>query len=128
MRGSERDQNSATIDHKMPLWMGGEPYGENVCAACWQCNQWKGPLDEQTFLVVRHDRSLRKRAVIAAQIAAESQAIAMRYVPLDRAERNRLFAESRKRLWQRVYDRIDELRGDLTIHEWFSSVAVEDRV
>lgn len=67
----------ATLDHKTPLSLGGEPFGENVVAACCLCNAQKSVLDAATFLAVRDDHTLRKVLIREAQerIAAQPQAL-----------------------------------------------------
>jgi HNH endonuclease len=126
MRGGKRTSQTATIDHKTPLWMGGEPYGDNVCVACWECNHLKGPLDEETFRAVRHNARLRKEALIAAQIAAQACAESRKpNTHEEKIERAASIAQSRERLWARVRTRFDELRGDMSLREWFAARALE---
>ncbi len=40
----------ATIDHRVPLSRGGRHDPDNLVAACYRCNQWKGDEEEETFL------------------------------------------------------------------------------
>lgn len=65
----------ATLDHKTPLSLGGEPFGDNVVAACTLCNAQKGMLDAPTFLAVINDHAKRKQLIREAQeqIAATPQ-------------------------------------------------------
>lgn len=75
VHGDENYHRKATLDHKTPLALGGEPFGDNVVAACRLCNAQKGMLDATTFLAVRDDHGRRKELIKAAQeaIAARSQ-------------------------------------------------------
>ena len=105
-----------TVDHRTPLSMDGEPYGDNVVVACWECNHRKGPLDEATFRALGNDFQARKAAVRAAHNAAE------RRLPrkiFDAGE----WVASKQRLWNRINDRIDVMRGDLSIRAWFAGLS-----
>lgn len=70
-----RYHRKATLDHKTPLALGGEPFGDNVVAACTMCNAQKSVLDAATFLAVRDDHARRKALIREAQarLAAEPQ-------------------------------------------------------
>lgn len=60
-----------TIDHKTPRWAGGSKARENLAAACFECNQLKGPMDAATFINTRANRQAfsreRRRACVEAQ-------------------------------------------------------------
>ncbi len=60
-------QRKATLDHKTPLAFGGEPFGDNVVAACRVCNHAKGHLDAESFIAVRNDHERRKELLREAQ-------------------------------------------------------------
>ena len=64
----------ATLDEKIPLWMGGPVNAENCVAACNRCNNKKGPLDAATFLALRNHPAvlglaLREAARLATAVA-----------------------------------------------------------
>lgn len=59
-------RRKATLDHKIPLAFGGEPFGENVVVACLPCNAAKGNLDAQMFISVRDDNLQRKQLLSEA--------------------------------------------------------------
>lgn len=40
----------ATLDHMIPLSLGGTDEPHNVVAACWGCNNAKGSLTAQAFI------------------------------------------------------------------------------
>ena len=80
----------------MPLWLGGEPYGENIVAACFNCNRKKGPLTEVEFLVVHDDEPARKRAIQSASARAENRS--RQRVKADPLE----VAESFARVWEKL--------------------------
>ncbi len=77
----------ATLDHKTPLALGGEPYGDNVVAACRLCNGCKGPLDAETYMRVRNDHAQRKALIrdIDARLAKQTD-----------ADRRRVFVQAKK--------------------------------
>lgn len=74
---SDIDMNKATLDHRVPLAFGGDPYGDNIVAACKPCNQEKGPLDEETFLTIRGDKVLRRHAIRNAERKLQSRKLVL---------------------------------------------------
>lgn len=56
----------ATLDEKLPRWMGGLVNEENCVAACRLCNHRKGPLDAETFIALRRDTPKLEAALRAA--------------------------------------------------------------
>jgi 5-methylcytosine-specific restriction endonuclease McrA len=52
-----------TKDHLIPLGRGGGKSRDNYVIACYQCNQDKGPLTEEEYRSVMHDRKLLKEKV-----------------------------------------------------------------
>lgn len=73
IHAEERYRLKATLDHKTPLSMGGEPFGANVVAACYLCNLQKAMLDAETFMVVRHDHAKRKELIREGHRRSEAQ-------------------------------------------------------
>lgn len=71
IHADERYRLKATLDHKVPLAKGGEPFGDNVVAACFQCNMHKGMLDAETFIAVRNDHVRRKKLIRELQGQAQ---------------------------------------------------------
>ncbi len=63
IHAEERHPSKATLDHKMPLSKGGQPFGNNVVAACYLCNLQKAMLDADTFMSVRLDHARRKELI-----------------------------------------------------------------
>ncbi len=47
-----RSPRAATLDHMVPLALGGETRTENLVAACRTCNECKGDLTADDFRVV----------------------------------------------------------------------------
>lgn len=47
--GCELDYNKATIDHKIPLGLGGNNDKENLIISCWSCNHYKHRRDIEMF-------------------------------------------------------------------------------
>lgn len=52
---------SATIDHKIPRWLGGGSAWSNVVAACKGCNSRKGGMTHIVFAMCRGDRKLHNK-------------------------------------------------------------------
>lgn len=53
--GTRGDQKTLTIDHIFPVSRGGETSGENLVAACFDCNQRKGNrTPEESGLKLKH--------------------------------------------------------------------------
>ncbi len=46
----DRGNRMATLDHVLPLSRGGTHDPDNLVAACYRCNQWKGDEDGETFI------------------------------------------------------------------------------
>ena len=57
----------ATSDHRLPLWKGGTSQNGNKVPCCWDCNQLKGAMDEETFMRVRDDPVALRRERYLAQ-------------------------------------------------------------
>src|SRR6266404_3213214 len=67
-----------TIDHKEPIWSGGQDVAENRGAACTDCNNSKGPLDAETFLRHRRDPGMLRDLRRQVEEVARHSAIARR--------------------------------------------------
>ena len=71
-----KGRRAATLDEKVPRWMGGTLTRSNIVAACHACNQLKGPMDAETFMEVKHDptrlRLERSKAEVAAHQASDA--------------------------------------------------------
>jgi 5-methylcytosine-specific restriction endonuclease McrA len=55
--------NLLTKDHLTPTSRGGSKGASNWVVSCYQCNQDKGPLTEEEFREVMHDRQLLKARI-----------------------------------------------------------------
>ena len=95
--GADRPERLATLDHKIALAFGGEPFGDNTVAACRMCNRTKGSLDAATFLAVRNDHPRRRRLEREAQRRIAEQTKEERR--LIRARIKETHCASRQRLW-----------------------------
>lgn len=103
----------ATLDHKVPLVFGGEPFGDNAVAACRLCNGSKSCLDAETFLAVRGDHPARRKLIREAQVRAETQTEEERRQNYQRIKSTH--RASRHRLWTRLQPILEQYKADRTI-------------
>jgi len=55
------DPNDFTMDHKLPLSRGGQTVSSNLTPACMHCNQEKGMLTSEEYMVVLNFRKSKER-------------------------------------------------------------------
>lgn len=103
-------QRKATLDHKVALADGGDPFGDNVVVACWPCNNMKGPLDAATFLLVRNDRAARKTAIRVVEARLDQGVEARRDL---HCRIKKTYRESRERLFLELKPIVDRYLAGL---------------
>jgi len=52
--------NDFTMDHKLPLCRGGKTVSENLTPSCLHCNQEKGMLTSEEYMVVLNFRKSKE--------------------------------------------------------------------
>lgn len=63
-------QLARTLDHKLPVYMGGEDILENIVAAHRYCNGARGPLDRSEFREWVRDGGTKKTPVVVRECAS----------------------------------------------------------